>query len=830
MPFELALLALLFLILSLLVGALVRHGLKGLPVPYTVVLLIIGLLLGMVQRAGLITDSAPMLTQSLALVSDITPEVILYLFLPTLIFESAFSLEVHLFRRMAPQIALLAIPGLIMATLLTALLAWQWFPWEWSWALCLLFGALISATDPVAVVALLKEVSSRKRLETLIEGESLLNDGTAIVLFSLFYSMAISGAASVSPLNVVLDFIWVVAGGLLVGAVTGVITVAWVGKVFNDPIIEITLSVVAAYLVFFIAERLHLSGVVALVTLALVFAGTGRTRISPEVAGFLHHFWEVMAHMANTVIFLLVGILIAARVPLDQPDLWWSLLLLYPALLVIRGITIGAFLPLLRRIGIGLTREKALVLLWGGLRGAVSLALALTIAVDQLLPREVADQILFLCAGTVVLTIVINGSTMGHLLGMLGLNQLPAAKQATVDRVKGIVTDELHQLLPNLMTHPFLSRANWRQVKRNILLQERTVDEESHLAAPSALGLACRRRLLETERQSYWAQFDKGTLGRRSTQLLVQLVEHALDGDAEIGPRTSLQPLWMTPLWLSWGRRFPLLRPWANSQLYRHLALGYDLARGFMEAQVDLKSHIRELAPDTALAQRLAVEVEQNLSLAEQHIHQIRDRHPELVQALETQAASRLLLNRERTVIRRQMGMAVLAEPEAQKLLEAVEGRMHKLQRTSMMEQPDAERPLKLFPWARRCRESSRKALHDALVITSYGDGDLILEAGTELGSIGVVVEGSVEARWRMAGSTRLKILTPGEMVALSVLESGQAQASYRGRNLCKIGWLEVQLVKKLMTQDETLMGLLSEQLQMELTRPGVDEDKSGPG
>ncbi|WP_417347441.1 cation:proton antiporter [Ferrimonas sp.] len=821
MQFELALLALLFLILSLLVGALVRHGLKGLPVPYTVVLLLIGLLLGLVQRAGVFTDSTPMLTQTLALVSDITPQVILYLFLPTLIFESAFSLEVHLFRRMAPQIALLAIPGLILATLLTALLAWQWFPWEWSWALCLLFGALISATDPVAVVALLKEVSSRKRLETLIEGESLLNDGTAIVLFGLFYTMAVSGVASVSPLNVVLEFIWVVVGGLLVGALTGIIAIAWVGRVFNDPIIEITLSVVAAYLVFFIAERLHLSGVVALVTLAFVFAGTGRTRISPEVAGFLHHFWEMMAHVANTVIFLLVGILIAARVPLDQPDLWWSLALLYPALLVIRGATIGALLPLLKRMGIGLTREKALVLLWGGLRGAVSLALALTIAVDQLLPREVADQILFLCAGTVVLTIVINGSTMGRLLRLLGLNRLPAAKQATVDRVKGIVTDELSQMLPKMMTHPFLSRADWSQVKRNILLQERTLDKGEAEEPSSDQGLACRRRLLETERQSYWSQFESGTLGRHSTQLLVQLVERALDGAAEIGPRVSLQPLWATPFWLGWCRRFPILQTAANSVFYSHLALGYDLARGFMEAQVELKSHIQELAPDNRLAQSLDLEVEQNLSMAEHHIRQIRDCHPELVQALETQAASRLLLNRERTVIRRQMGMAVLAQPEAQKLLEGVEGRMHKLQRTSMVEQPDSEsQPCKLFPWAGDCSESTRKSLIDQLVITTYSEEEVIIEADSELSQIGVLVEGSVEACWTSPESTRIKILIPGEMLALSALVSGKAQAQYRGKSLCRIGWLELDLVKKLMTQDETLMSQLSEQLGQEVRRP----------
>ena len=174
----------------------------------------------------------------------------------------------------------------------------------------LLFGALISATDPVAVVALLKEVSSRKRLETLIEGESLFNDGTAIVLFTLF-SLTL-GTAEMNILQATGRFCWVVSMGLIIGVITGGFILGWIGRIFNDPLIEITLTIVSAYFVFYMAENvLHVSGVVAVVSLALLFASIGRTRISPEVGGFLHHFWELLAYMANTLIFLIVGILIA---------------------------------------------------------------------------------------------------------------------------------------------------------------------------------------------------------------------------------------------------------------------------------------------------------------------------------------------------------------------------------------------------------------------------------------------------------------------------------------------------------------------------------------
>lgn len=470
MHLETGLLVLLFVILALIIGATVRHWLKGSQIPYTVALLMLGIGIGLLHRSDFFQQDAltHSLSQTLDLVADISPHLILFVFLPTLIFESAFAMEVHLFRRMFAQIAILAVPGLILATTLTAGLAKLAFPWDWGWALCFMFGALISATDPVAVVALLKEVSSRKRLETLIEGESLLNDGTAIVFFTLFYGWVLTDSAaqslSISALDISGQFLYVVILGLVIGLMTALLCILWLDRVFNDPMIEITLTIACAYAVFFIAESFHVSGVVAVVAFALVMASIGRTRISPEVAGFLHHFWEMMAHIANTLIFLLVGILVAIRVPLDDINAWQALGILYLGILIIRGFSIMVFIPLLKRIGIGINREKAIVLWWGGLRGAVSLALALTVAADDLIPKALGGHILFLCAGIVVLTILINGSTMGLVLKLLGLNSLPPAKQATVDKAQNRISIELNTLLPSMMDNQFLKGANWQLI------------------------------------------------------------------------------------------------------------------------------------------------------------------------------------------------------------------------------------------------------------------------------------------------------------------------------------------------------------------------------
>ena len=283
---------LLFVVLSLFTGAALRYALKNIALPYTIALLLLGLGLGLAERGGMIPGEVELLGHTLQLVTSMDPHLIMFLFLPTLIFESAFAMEVHLFRRTFLQIAILAVPGLVVSTLLTAALAKFLFPWDWSWTAALLFGSLISATDPVAVVALLKELSSRKRLETILEGESLLNDGTAIVLFTLFYHLMTGDSQqeiswSLLP-TIGWQFIWGVSMGLLVGLSFGTLAIVFLGKIYKDAMVEITLSITVAYLAFLTAESvLHVSGVVAVVTLALLLAGVGRTRISPEIAGFL---------------------------------------------------------------------------------------------------------------------------------------------------------------------------------------------------------------------------------------------------------------------------------------------------------------------------------------------------------------------------------------------------------------------------------------------------------------------------------------------------------------------------------------------------------------
>lgn len=668
---------LLFVICALLLGTLLKTVLRNSRLPYTVVLLLVGIAVGGIHELGIFGADSPV-SNIFTQVGHIDPHLILYLFLPTLIFESAYAMEPHLFFRIAPQVTLLAVIGLIISMVLTALAA----SWLLSWGIgtALLFGALICATDPVAVVAVLKEKSSRKRLEILVEGESLLNDGTAIVFFSLFYGFALGTTTEVRALSVVGEFVWVVSAGLIIGTAMGWGILWIIGKLINQPLIETTLSIAAAYLTFFIAETMHVSGVVALVALALMFSTLGRTRISPEISHFLHHFWEMMSYLANTLIFLIVGIVIMAHTTFDSPKLWIALGLLYIALTLIRAVSVWTLMPLLGRIGVGITREKAAVLVWGGLRGAVSLALALSLAQDSGVPQVLRDQILFLTAGIVILTIVINGSTIEWLLHRLALDRLPPAKARSVQKARQAIDAQMQAFYQTLSHSPFFDRVQPSSLGPPVHEKETNSGQAGQTPIQAEESeIAFMRRLLEIERSDYWRQYEEGYIGRHAALKLSNSVENALDNNPVIAPRSSLEDSFKPPTRSKWIHGLPVIGDSMDEWLFTRLSLAYDIARGFVTAQEEMRSHVNSLQPDTQSGEHVEAMIDQNCAMAFAFTRYLNREYPDLVARLQYKSARRLLLNHERTLIWKMVHEGVLEAAEAQHLIDNIENQMLKL-------------------------------------------------------------------------------------------------------------------------------------------------------
>ncbi|MEM8603007.1 MAG: sodium:proton antiporter [Cyanobacteria bacterium P01_H01_bin.121] len=430
----------------LLVACFAAIALQRFKFPYTVGLVIVGYALGW------LADHVAALESLKAL--ELSNEVILFIFVPPLIFESALSLNSRLLLNNIVPILTLAAPGLLISTAIVG------FALSWGTPLtlaqALLFGSLISATDPVAVIALFKELGAPKRLNVLVEGESLFNDATAIVTFNIILGVVALGTGFGLPeLNQgLLNFFISFGGGIAAGAVIGLIARYPLALTREQPLLLATITSVLAYATFLIGEELlHVSGVIALVTAGIILGWYTSNRLQPEARDFLHEFWEYTAFLANSLIFLLVGLTahsfqVLSFLGTSQPSLLGSFALTIGAVLIARAVVIFGIIPVLNLLMPDnlIERRYQIVSFWGGLRGAVALALALSLA--PTFPNR--ELIIVLTLGVALFTLLVPGTTISWLMRSLKLDQPPVlmtiqqtmaqliAKRELLDRVKTV--------------------------------------------------------------------------------------------------------------------------------------------------------------------------------------------------------------------------------------------------------------------------------------------------------------------------------------------------------------------------------------------------------
>ncbi|MDZ7661092.1 sodium:proton antiporter [Thiohalophilus sp.] len=309
-------------------------------------------------------------------------DIVFNVFLPVLIFESALNINIRLLVRNLTPILLLAIPALLLTTLITASILYfsidhSAFPW----VAALICGVLLSATDPVAVLDMFKQFNINPRLTVVMEGESLFNDAIAIVLFSLLLAIALEPGQQLSWHTPILQFLYVMFGGAVVGIIAGLLVILanrWV----TDPMVFTGITLGFAYLTFLGAkEWLHVSGIVAVLGYGLCLGW--ETRKHPEENRFplLLSIWQFFAFMANAFVFLLVGFTFTLSM---FTDMWLAMLFGILAVLLARAIGIYTSLPFIGRIpGVEpLNRQQHFIIYWGGLRGAVAIALALSLPLE----------------------------------------------------------------------------------------------------------------------------------------------------------------------------------------------------------------------------------------------------------------------------------------------------------------------------------------------------------------------------------------------------------------------------------------------------------------
>ena len=429
--------------------------------PYSVILAILGILIGLSAIFFLRTEMTDALNPVAEAILDL-PErsnIFLYIFLPTLLFQATLGMNL---RRMLDDwvpIMVLAVVAVVVATLSVG------YALAWASALplatCLLVGAIVSTTDPSAVVSIFRSISAPRRLARIIEGESLLNDAAAIALFGLFMDFVMRGVPDPELGDALARFPVLIAGGALIGWLAARIAV-WIMALFGrHELALISASVALPYLAYIGAEQsIGASGVIAVVVAGLTLNLTGPGRLPPQAWVNLRKVWGLLAHWAGALIFILAALLIPRLLEQFRVSDLVLIGVVILAAIAARAVILFGLLPLLTllRVSPAIERPYRVAILWGGLRGAVTLALALAVSESFVIPVEVKRVVGILATGFTVFTLIVQGTTLRTVIGWLGLDRLSPIDEAMSRQVVAVALQTVREDVARTTEDYFLTR------------------------------------------------------------------------------------------------------------------------------------------------------------------------------------------------------------------------------------------------------------------------------------------------------------------------------------------------------------------------------------
>ncbi len=620
--------------------------------PLSVVLALAGCALGGFVFLGRNLPEAGFLGDFVAALRgfEITSEALLYIFLPALLFEAALVIDVRrLVEDLAP-ILLLAVVAVVVCTVTVGFAVAA--VTEVGLIACLLLGAIVATTDPVAVVGIFRDLGAPRRLSILVEGESLFNDAAAIALFALLTAM-LMGTRSADTLGTTLAFLKNLVGGGIVGFLAARAAFGLFGFLHGLRFAEITLTVALVYLVYVSAERyLHVSGVVAVVMAGLTTGWHGRVRVSPTSWDSLIDTWAQLAFWASSFIFLLAAML----VPRLLAAVTWadalSLGALVAATLAARAAVLYGLLPLLSvgRMASRISNAYKLVILWGGLRGAVSLALALAVSENAALPADARRTIAVLATGFVLVTLLVNGTTLQPLLRLLRLDRLSKVDQAVRDRAimlsLGTIRERIESVAAADRIAPAATARICEEFTQRISELRHATGGDAGLSRPDLLQIGLIT-LATREQELFLQRFKERIVSRKSVQLLIARAGRLLDG-AKSGGSAGYEAAAREAIRFSWTFRLALA---LHRRLGRARWLAQELADRFerllivrMGLQQLLGFNERQLTPllGAEVGEELTTMLGMRVTSVEQALAALRLQFPEFAGSLERRYLQRV--------------------------------------------------------------------------------------------------------------------------------------------------------------------------------------------
>ncbi len=796
-------------IVALLIIAVATLALsKKLRLPSTVILVIMGIALA--QLTGSAGYSVPILQEL-----KISPDLILYVFLPALIFDSALHLNPSSLRHNLAPILALAVPGLLLSTGLIGLIVWAATPLPLSGAL--LLGAILSATDPVAVVSLFRQLGAPERLTTLVEGESLFNDATAIVLARILIGVIAAGTLSGETVATgIIDFFILFFGGLLVGAALGFVVAFVIGLVESDPLIEIPLTTTLAYLSFLVAERhFEVSGVMATVGAGLVIGGWGRIKISPSVHRYLENFWGQMAFVANALIFLMLGLRVESQILWNSLDqLPWVIL----AMLVSRAVIIYGMTPWVSRLRGGKPLKLAYqtVMFWGGLRGAIAIALVLSL--PQL---PYAETLVALVMGAVLFSLLVQGLTIEPLVKWLRLDQphlidrivklerdMETGRRA-FERIQTIRNSGLFssQIAHNLSQQCKLNIQSAKHDMRSLRKQGLNALEETALLYLRALS---EEKVLY---QKLYAEghLSEGALRELDLVLTLQIDAIRFHGNMEHIHSHRLHRLVEQKAYRLFDR-FKPLSPLIEYFRMQRLIRNYEEIWGHHQGSAHVLRYLKEIEQLEAIPERVIHHVREHYqhwhNLSRKHLDQVSEQFPEFARSMQERLGKRIILLTEEEALRgdQERGLLPLGRSEALQL--DIEHQLNMLRGQTVKKLSiDAEQLLHSVPLFHSLDNESIRQAAGMLCKHTFASGEEIIRQGEKGNSLFLIARGVVRVLHSEAGEHRnMGTLMAGDFFGeMALMQHESRNATILTVTPCQLYELKRDDLEKLMQENECL-------------------------
>lgn len=817
-------------IVALIVVALViLAATRRIKLPFTVSLVMAGMTLSALSEAH------PQVFPPLHEI-ELSPGLVMYVFLPALIFESAFVLDARLLKRNLLPVLILAVPGLLLSTTLIGLLV--------SWATgiplsaALLLGAILSATDPVAVVALFKKLGAPMRLTILVEGESLFNDATAIVISRILLGVVMGGAVTVESVGAgVGEFTYVFFGGLVVGALMALITGWFLHWMEPDHNVEITLTGVLAYGSFLVAEEaFHASGVMATIAAAITFGRHGLMKISAEGRRMLEHFWEYAGFLANALIFLLVGLFVDLFAIVEA---WKIVVWVIVVMLISRSAVVYGLLPLAEKLPHFEKVDSRFrhVMFWGGLRGAIALALVLSL--PEFEHRELFATITI---GAVLFTLLVQGLSIETLVRKLGLDVPPLADR--VSRLEGDLAARQKALerLPELLSGGLFSGAVSDRLRTRCEAELREMKEQIEGLRHTELDREREHQLLQlrclTEEHSlYLDLFNHGQISELAFARLLGALDERIDSLRYGGEGESpLSSQWwvrqkeqLLARLARWHRTRRMIEPLRRRLIARDYELNWARYQG-AKRNLDLIDELASLdAAAEETVEQLRQEYQQQADAHRRQLDMTAEQFPEFVAGLHERLGLRLLLVAEMTVIEERAEHGVIPRVVADQLEDELRDRIRETREPFVPKiHTDPVARLRKVPLFSAMSDEELPKLVDRMEPLSMREGEDIVTQGETGNSMYLIARGVVRVCRDADGRTQeLATLLAGDFFGeLALLRDEPRSATVRAVTPCSLYELDRKDLVALMSENEGVRKSLEaakEKREAELAATGVD-------